>query len=237
MLRERQVGLRALLLAALGGALLAALAVVLWLFTGDLLGWLWPKPAGSLLIFLWYPVAVFLGVLLFLAGAIVLPPLLLGPWLDALSAATERRLGAEGPEEGGVGAFVRETVRATGKAAIRWTLFLLGHGVLLLLFLVPAVGAGLWAVLSSVWTLFWLACEYVDVAANRHGYTLGEVVRALLANPGATFGFGAAAYLLLWIPILNLALVPFAVVGATILFVELRTTGQMPPPKARGKEL
>lgn len=237
MLRDRQVGMRALLVGALSAILLLALEGVLLFFTGDVLGWIWPRPEGSLLVFLWVPAALFLGILLFLLGAIVLPPLLLGPLLDTLSAATERRVGGVEPEAGGVGALVRETARATGKTIVRWTFLLLGHGLLLLLLLVPGAGPALWVALSSLWTLFWLACEYLDVAANRHGHSLFEVVRTLLANPGATLGFGCAAYLLLWIPLLNLLLVPFVVVGATILYVDLRTTGQMRPPKARTKEL
>lgn len=232
MLASRQVGGRSLLVTLAAGSLLLLLAILLFLFTGDLLALAWPRPQGGAALLLWIPAALLLGVLLFLIGAIALPPLLLGPLLDSLSAATERAVGGPPPREGGVGAAVGETARATGKAILRISLFLLGHGALLLLWLIPGVGPALWSIASTLWTLFWLGCEYLDVAANRHGHSLSEVMRTVAANPGASAGFGAAVYLLLWIPILNLALVPFAVVGATLLFVELRASGQMQPPKA-----
>ena len=43
-------------------------------------------------------------------------------------------------------------------------------------------------------------------------------------------GFGAAVYLLMWIPILNLFFIPLAVVAGTLLFCGVRHSGDLPPP-------
>lgn len=219
------VGSRALLVGLLSGLLLLGLLVGVILGTGPLLELAWLRPEGLLAI-LWWAAALLLGALLFLTGATALPPLLLGPLLDSLSAAVEKQLGLPPPPEGDLGAVIRETARGTTKALLRIVLLLLGHGLLLLLWLIPGAGPGLWSLLSSLWTLFWLACEYLDISANRHGKSLREVVRLVLAHPGACLGFALSAYFLLWIPLLNLALVPLAVVGATILYAELQRSDE-----------
>lgn len=231
MFRSGGVGGRSLLCGILSAILFLAILFGVFWFTEPLLKWIWPKPEGAT-VGLWWAAAFFLGALLFLVGVLTVPPLLLSPLLDSLSVATEETLGLSAPEEGGIGAFVKESVRSTGKSVARVVLFLVGHGLLLLLWLIPGFGHALWSFASTAWTLFFLACEYLDYAANRHGYGLAEVMRAVLANPGVCFGYALSAYFLLWVPILNLALVPIAVVGATILFVELRRSGRLPEPKA-----
>jgi CysZ protein len=48
-------------------------------------------------------------------------------------------------------------------------------------------------------------------------------------------GFGAAVYVLLWLPVLNLFFIPLAVVAGTLLFRGLRASGSLPPPTVSRK--
>ena len=43
-------------------------------------------------------------------------------------------------------------------------------------------------------------------------------------------GFGAAVYVILWVPVLNTLFVPLAIVGGTLLFRGLLAAGALPPP-------
>ena len=59
------------------------------------------------------------------------------------------------------------------------------------------------------------------LAAGDGGYSPGrEVLATLKKRPGATFGFGLALWLLLWLPVVNCFLMPLAVVAGTLLYRE-----------------
>jgi CysZ protein len=81
-----------------------------------------------------------------------------------------------------------------------------------------------------LWTMAWLAAEYLDAPMARHLYPFREVRRVLLARLWLCMGFGAAVYVLLWLPVLNLFFIPLAVVAGTLLFRGLRASGSLPPP-------
>jgi CysZ protein len=219
ILAHRALRRWSLLAGLVSAVLLAALVVGLVAFTGDLLGLIWARPAGWVAA-VWYLVAALLFGLLFVLGASTVPTVATAPFLDPLSADTERILGG-GPAGGGLGRMVAETANAVGKAVIRIALLLAGHGALLLLWLLPGIGQGLWSAAALAWTVLWLAFEYLDVPANRHGYRFRDTLRLLWANAPAAAGLGLAIYLVLWIPLLNAFFVPVGAVAATALFVQV----------------
>lgn len=219
--------------AALVSALLfAALLGLLVAFTGDLLNLVWTRPEGWL-VAVWYVVAALLFGLLFVVGASTLPAVATAPFLDPISADTERSLGLSGEEGGGLGRLLAETANALGKTLLRVFLLLAGHGVLLLFWLLPGVGQAVWSAAALFWSVLWLAFEYLDVPANRHGYRFRDTLALLRRNPGASLGLGLGIYLVLWVPLLNVFFVPVGAVAATALFVELRREGEGPADRAR----
>lgn len=220
--------------ALVSAVLLAALLGVLVAFTGDLLGLLWSKPEGWL-VTLWYVVAALLFGLLFVVGASTVPALATAPFLDPISSDTEKVLGEAGDEGGGLGRILAETANALGKTLLRIVILLLGHGLLLLLWLLPGIGQGLWSAGALGWSVLWLAFEYLDVPANRHGYRFRNTLSLLRRNPGASLGLGLGIYLVLWVPLLNVFFVPVGAVAATALFVDLRREGEGPPAPAPGR--
>lgn len=210
-----------LVTAAVSALLLLVLAAVLVGFAGDLVGSLWAKPSGWLLL-LWYPLAALVFGLLFILGASTVPTLATTPLLDPLSLATERALGLLPDESGGLWRLTKETTRAVGKTLVRLSFLYMGHALLLSLWLLPGVGHALWSVLALAWTVFWLAYEYLDVPANRHGLGFADVLRLIADNLPMAAGFGFAVYAILWVPLLNIVFIPVAAVGATMAFAELR---------------
>lgn len=197
----------------------AVLLYTLWHGAPWLLSVLWARPEGAWQ-WLWYPVLwVFSGVL-FLLAAQTLPTLVLMPLCDKLSFETERAIAAPTANSGSVSEFVRETARSLRKALTRILLLIAGHCVLLPLWVVPGAGHAGWTVLSSLWSMFWLAYEYVDIAANRHGLGFRSTLKLILARPVASLVFGALLYGLLWVPFLNLLFMPISVVAGTLVFAK-----------------
>lgn len=232
IVRDRALLKLSLVTAAISGLLLLLLFGLLVGYTGEILSLLWAKPSGWLLL-LWYPLSIVVFALLFIVGASTVPTIATAPMLDPLSLATERALRSDNDEGGGLARFAKETLSAMGKMLLRLSLLYVGHLFLLPLWLLPVVGHALWTVLALAWTVFWLAYEYFDIPANRHGLGFGAVLRLVVDNLALAAGFGMAVHLILWIPLLNAVFIPVAAVGATLAFTELRQAHGIPIAPAK----
>ncbi len=211
--------------------LFTGLVVALVAWTGDVLELVWAKPGGWLSV-LWYLAAALLFGLLFVVGASTVPTVATAPFLDPISADTERLLGGQVEEGGGLARVLAETANAVGKTVLRIAFLLAGHGLLLLLWLLPGIGQGLWSGCALAWTVLWLAFEYLDIPANRHGFRFRDTVALVRANLAAATGLGLGLYLVLWVPLLNVLFVPVGAVAATALYVEL-APGRRAPGTSR----
>lgn len=90
--------------------------------------------------------------------------------------------------------------------------------VLLLIGLIPGVGGVLAAVGGALFGGWMIAMEMIGSAAGRRGLrTLGERHRLLRRDPWLVLGFGVPAFLLISVPVLALAVFPFATAGGTLL--------------------
>jgi len=207
---------------------------VLVLYTDDGVRWLWAEPQSWYGRAAWSLATVVAFLALLVLGSTTLPLLLLAPLLDPVSEATEAALGTR-PSGAGWRAAVRSTGLALVHTVQRVALLLAGQLLLLPLFLIPGVGSVASAVLGTAWTAAWLAVEYLDVPMARHLYSLRQVVLALRSRPYLSLGFGLALYAVLWVPILNLFLMPLATVAGTLLYRTLLDAGVLPLPGAVGE--
>lgn len=161
-------------------------------------------------------------VVLFAVGAVTIPNLVLAPLQDPLSEATEalcvRAPHAPATTSGGV---LHSTLVSLGHTLSRLGLMALGLALLFPLHLVPGVGSGLWLVLSTLWSAFWLAVEQLSNPMARHLRPFGEVVATLKERPGLAVGFGGVLSIILWVPVVNFFLMPVAVVAGTLMFCGL----------------
>ena len=167
-------------------------------------------------------------IVLFAVGALTVPNLLLAPLQDPLSEATEVRCGDFTPPPFSMGATVRGIIESLQHTLLRVFFMALGLLVLFPLNLIPAAGSVVWLVLSSVWSMFWLAAEHLSNPMARHLRPFKQVMSALRARWWLSLGFGASLYVLLWVPVLNFFLMPVAVVAGTLLFRGLLRTGSLP---------
>lgn len=91
--------------------------------------------------------------------------------------------------------------------------------VLLVLSFIPVVNlmaAPLWL----LWGMWMLAVQYVDYPADNQGCDWKQTLNWLRQRRWQALGFGGAAYGILLVPVLNLFLMPSAVAGATLFWLE-----------------
>lgn len=173
--------------------------------------------------------AVVFSLVFFVIFALTIPNLALAPLQDPISEATEAQLGQFSPEPFSIGGLVKGTVESLKHTLLRLLVMLVGVLVLLPLNLIPAVGSVAYLVLSSVWTMFWISVEHLSNPMARHLMPFSLVVKTLRKRLTLAFGFGAALYVLLWIPVLNFFLMPVAVVAGTLLYRRLLDEGAFTP--------
>jgi CysZ protein len=94
-------------------------------------------------------------------------------------------------------------------------------------------------VLSFILTILWLGMSFLDYTFARHTYKFGMKIRFVRQHVFAVFGFGLAVFVGVLIPFLNLIFLPVAVVGGTLLYLELspqaNASPQQPEPDESGE--
>jgi len=93
---------------------------------------------------------------------------------------------------------------------------LIGLAVLSLIPVINLLAPPLWLLFGS----WMMSVQYTDYAADNNGVSFSELRRQLSSDRIASFGFGLPVYLMLLVPLLNLVLMPAAVAGGTVLWVE-----------------
>jgi CysZ protein len=201
-----------------------------WHFTTPLLERFVHRPPSGAGEFLWGVLWVVLFALLTVLSLNTVPLLLLAPLQDPLSEATEALCGDLPPRPFSLRRVLSESLTSLRHTLARIAILFAGHAALALLHFLPAVGTLLWTFLGPAWTMAWLATEYLDAPMARHLYAFRQVRGVVFRRLSLCMGFGAAVYVLLWVPILNLFFIPVAVVSGTLLFRALRQSGDLPTP-------
>jgi CysZ protein len=88
--------------------------------------------------------------------------------------------------------------------------------LVLLLSLIPGVGAAAWLLLGA----WMMSIQFVDYPMDNHQLSFAQVKDAVRSRRLSSLGFGGLVALCTGIPLLNFFVVPAAVVGATILWCE-----------------
>jgi CysZ protein len=118
------------------------------------------------------------------------------------------------------GNMLRELFAAT----VALIAFGLGSFLIWLLNFIPVLGVVLNAVLSLLWTWLYLAHEYFSRSLGRHGLGASARLGAIFSNMAVAAGFGAGAWLLLFVPLTC----PFVEVGAARLHLKLAAHDLVP---------
>lgn len=167
--------------------------------------------------------------LLSLWGISLAVPVLAAPFNDALSEEVELIRIGKTPPPFSFSRLVREVWRTVRIEAAKLALY---AAIMLPLFfaafLVPGVGHAVYTVFGVVFTSLYYAIDYVDWPASRRG--LGVRDRAALARNHlpVMLGFGLGVWVLVFVPFVNLFLIPAAVAGGTMLYLDLSKLGSVP---------
>jgi CysZ protein len=196
----------------------------------DLVNLVWGMPVGDdwlsrLLEALHYvlqSVALVTAFALSLVACVALASVFAAPFNDALSAAIEERETSTPSPPFSLAGMLRDLSRTVRLELIKLLVYVGVLGPLLLVsWFVPGIGPFLYTAFAALFTVLYFALDYLDWPASRRGYGVRQRLTLLSVRPLTTLGFGVAVSILLFIPILNLFLMPLAVAGGTRLFLDL----------------
>ncbi len=146
------------------------------------------------------------------------------PFNSLLAEAAEIQLTGKTPTDGGWRKALIEAPGVMLDALRKLVLFVLLAIPLLLLFLIPGINL----LAPFIWGAFsaWLlALEYLDYPLGNHALRLKQQRELISQRRPLAFGFGVVTLLATLIPLFNLAVIPAATLGATVLWVrELKSS-------------
>jgi len=195
---------------------------------GHLVDWLLSPLPGWLdwLRYVLWPLFALAAALITFFTFSLVANLVAAPFNGLLAEAVERQLAGQAAESaGGWRALLAETIPALLGEVRKLGYFLLWAVPLGILFFIPVLNLAapfLWAAFSA----WMLAIEYMDYPMGNHGLAFPLQRERLRAHRGSALGFGASALLATMIPVANFVVMPAAVAGATVLWVERFRSGE-----------
>ena len=177
-------------------------------------GWWW-----QLLLYLLIVLVVLLLLIVEVYLFAVLGRIVAAPFLELLTQKVETLARPEAGKPPEIG-LLKSIWRVALQESKRVLIYLAVMLPLLLLNFIPGLGNLLYAALAWLVTSFFLAGEFLDYPLERRGFSLGEKMRYTRSLGITGIGFGAAVFIMGLVPILNLALLPLAAVGGTLLFLD-----------------
>jgi CysZ protein len=94
----------------------------------------------------------------------------------------------------------------------------------LLLMLVPGAGPLLFSAAGALLSAYMFAFEYLGYCMDRRRFSFGEKRAFFRSHFRSVMGFGLGSVAAATIPVVNLLFIPAAVVGGTLLFLELNAS-------------
>jgi len=172
----------------------------LWIPEGD--AWYW-----QILSWLAWAMAFLLAVVCGIVSFVTLGSAVSAPWLDMLAVRTEAISGREVIEQ--EQAWLPMMMQSLANS-IRPLLGLLLWGVVALLFFwVPPLATAIW----TYGAVRFLSFELIDTSASRRGWDYKQRKSKLTEKRWFYLGFAGLATLLMMVPVVNLLVIPAAVVG------------------------
>jgi len=171
------------------------------------------------LAFLLLPLFVVIALVIVFFTFSLIGNLLAAPFNGLLAEAVECHITGTPIPGGGLKKMMADLGRTIASELRKLAYIILWGIPVLLLFVIP----GLNLAAPFIWMLFgaWmLAISYMDYPMGNHGLDFPEQRRQLGRRRYLALGFGGAAMFALAIPLVNFLVIPAAVAGATILWVE-----------------
>lgn len=170
--------------------------------------------------YLLWPLAVISVVLVFSYFFSTVANWLAAPFCGLLSEQLEARLTGTPPPDTGIAEIIADTPRIMKREWQKFIWYLPRAIGLLLLYFIPGIGQTVAPILWFLFSAWMLAIQYCDYPFDNHKVPFVTMRAALRCQKSVNLQFGALVSLLTMIPLLNLVIMPVAVCGATIMWVE-----------------
>jgi CysZ protein len=92
--------------------------------------------------------------------------------------------------------------------------------LIFLLNFIPLAGSAISAVLGTIFSFFYNALDYLDYPMTRKKMKFRQKLKVTRSGKLVTYGFGAAAFLMMFLPVVNVFMKPILVVAGTSLYYE-----------------
>ncbi|PIE25191.1 MAG: sulfate transporter CysZ [Neptuniibacter caesariensis] len=167
---------------------------------------LWPLMALLVIVFVYY-------------GFSIIANIIAAPFNGFLSERVEKRLRGDVITDDGWQAALALIPRAIGRELAKLAYYLPRILFLLLLTFVPVINL-LTPVLLLLFGAWMMAIQYCDYPMDNNKVSFKSMKLMLKGDRLTSIGFGGVIQLGMMVPLLNLIIMPAAVVGATIYWVE-----------------
>jgi CysZ protein len=197
-------------------------AAVLWLCFVVVPAWFrsaLPAPEGASYLLWLIPYLLLIAAVL-VAGLVVVyvvGGLLLLPFVDLLSRQVERVEVGGAPDDDGWRDVARDLLQSVAHSLLAAGLWLVGNLLLMLLYAVPVLGELLHMAGGAMLSALLIARELIDAPLSRRRLGFWAKLAVLRRHLWYWWGAGAVTGLLLFVPFLNLVVLPAAVAGATLV--------------------
>ncbi len=138
------------------------------------------------------------------------------PFNGLLAERVEQRLRGTVPPDDSWKALLASIPHSLNRELAKLAYYLPRLLLLLLLSFIPLIGPLLWF-LFGAWMM---AIQFCDYPMDNNKIRFGEMKQLLKQQRLSSMGFGALVSLAMLIPVLNLLVMPAAVIGATLFWVE-----------------
>ena len=173
--------------------------------------------------------SIFLEVILFILGFIVLlivcyflftilGGLITAPFNENISRIVEEEITNEKVITG-IG-FWKDTYLSIRGELQKLGFYFSRLFVIFLLNFIPLIGEVVSLILGILLSCFFNAIDFLDYPMQRKLFTFKQKLRITLRGRMLTFGFGAIAFLMMFLPIVNVFMKPILVVAGTRLYWE-----------------
>ncbi len=198
----RMLALLLVLMLALGTGVFWLLDYVagLWIPEGD--AWYWQILAGMV-----WGLAFLLAAVCGIVSFVLLGSAVSSPWLDLLAVRTEAIAGYKSVEQ--ESAFLPMIMQSLANSVRPLLGLMLWGAVALLFFWLPPLATAIW----TYGAIRFLSFELIDTPASRRSWGYTERKSRLVEKRWFYLGFAGLATLLMMVPIINLLVIPAAVVA------------------------
>lgn len=197
---------------------------------GVAMGWLLGSLPGWLDFLAWILWVIFAALVLVVYGYSfsMITNIIAAPFYGILAEKTEILVKGTGPEPESLGHMIPRTL---GREMVKlWYFILRGLALLILMFVlsfIPLINV-IVPVIGFLWGAWSMAIQYVDYPADNNQLTFKDTRNRLWNRKYSSFSLGSLVMLGTMVPFLNIFIMPIAVVGGTLFWIdelEKQTTG------------